>query len=134
MHEFLPHSEAKVHYLAEKMGVSPKRVRAKIESLQEANPMLGHRGCRLGIMYPEITAMQAKAIIEAACKVAKEGKKVFPEIMIPLVADVNELIRQKAVVDQVAQEVMAKAKNENQLPGGDHDRTPQSCHNCGQDC
>jgi pyruvate,orthophosphate dikinase len=110
LHEFLPHSEAKVHYLAEKMGVSPKRVRAKIESLQESNPMLGHRGCRLGIMYPEITAMQARAIIEAACKVAKEGKKVFPEIMIPLVADVNELIRQKAVVDQTAQVVMAKAK------------------------
>jgi pyruvate, orthophosphate dikinase len=110
LHEFLPHSEAKVHYLAEKMGVSPKRVRAKIESLQESNPMLGHRGCRLGIMYPEITAMQTRAIIEAACKVAKEGKKVFPEIMIPLVSDVNELIQQKAVVDKEAQEVMAKAK------------------------
>ena len=76
--------------------------------LSEANPMLGHRGCRLGITYPEITAMQARAIMQAACKAAKEGKKVFPEIMIPLVSDLKEFELQKEVVDQVAEEVVAK--------------------------
>jgi pyruvate,orthophosphate dikinase len=81
-----------------------------VAALHEVNPMLGHRGCRLGIMFPEITAMQARAIMQAACKVAKEGKKVLPEIMIPLVAHVNELKLQREVVEQVAEEVMNKAK------------------------
>ena len=72
--------------------------------------MLGMRGCRLGIMFPEITAMQVRAIMQAACKVTKEGKKVLPEIMIPLVSHVNEFKRQKAIVDEVAAEVMKRAK------------------------
>ena len=79
---------------------------ARVEELHEFNPMLGHRGCRLGIAYPEITEMQARAIMEAACQLNKEGLKVVPEIMIPLVGHVKEFQDQKAVVDRVAQDVM----------------------------
>ncbi|MBU2552295.1 MAG: pyruvate, phosphate dikinase [Proteobacteria bacterium] len=110
LHEFLPHTDAEIKDLAQKLGVKPAQIKDKVESLSEANPMLGHRGCRLGIMYPEITAMQARAIMEAACKVQQEGKKVFPEIMIPLVSHVNELAAQRALVEEVAEEVMAKKK------------------------
>jgi pyruvate,orthophosphate dikinase len=81
---------------------------ARVEELHEFNPMLGHRGCRLGITYPEITEMQARAIFEAACAVAKSGIQVIPEIMIPLVGDVAELRDQAAIVRRVAGEVMAK--------------------------
>jgi pyruvate, orthophosphate dikinase len=81
----------------------------KVESLHEFNPMLGHRGCRLGITYPEITEMQARAIFEAVVQVAKKGKKVVPEVMIPLIGSVQELEHQKAIVKRVADEVLAKA-------------------------
>jgi pyruvate, orthophosphate dikinase len=81
----------------------------RVEELHEFNPMLGHRGCRLGITYPEITEMQARAIFEAAVQVAKKGKKVIPEVMIPLVGSVKELENQKKIVVAVAEEVLAKA-------------------------
>jgi len=110
LHEFLPHSEKDIKDLAGKMGISYDRLYAKVASLQEANPMLGLRGCRLGILYPEITEMQARAIFEAACKVKKAGTEVKPEIMIPLVGTVAELKLQKDVVDRAAKEVFAKAK------------------------
>ncbi|NTV42312.1 MAG: pyruvate, phosphate dikinase, partial [Syntrophobacteraceae bacterium] len=106
LHEFLPHEEKDIQKLASKMGVSVEQVFAKVATLHEANPMLGHRGCRLGIVYPEITAMQARAIMEAACEVKKEGIGVHPEIMIPLVGHVNELKNQRKVVEAVAAEVM----------------------------
>lgn len=106
LHEFLPHQAREIKDLAEKMGITYQRLSDKISSLQETNPMLGHRGCRLGIVYPEITEMQARAIFEAACEVKQSGVDVHPEIMIPLVSDVNELIIQKQVVDRVASEVM----------------------------
>jgi len=106
LHEFLPGNPKDVNILAKKMGISKKKLTSRIESLHETNPMLGHRGCRLGIVYPEITEMQARAIFEAACQVAKEGIKVFPEVMIPLVGHVKELIMQKEVVDRVAKEVI----------------------------
>jgi len=80
----------------------------KIETLKEANPMLGHRGCRLGISYPEITEMQARAIFEAACELTKKNIKVFPEVMIPLVGHVKELVLQKKVVTETAEEVFKK--------------------------
>ncbi len=105
LHEFLPHTEKELAEIARLTGKSPEDIRAKAESLHEANPMLGHRGCRLGISYPEITEMQARAILEAACRVKKEGIDVNPEIMIPLVGHVAELKNQKAVVDRVAKEV-----------------------------
>ncbi|MCX8022503.1 MAG: pyruvate, phosphate dikinase [Syntrophorhabdaceae bacterium] len=112
LHEFLPHTEKEIEKLAAKMGIDAGTLSAKIQSLHEANPMLGHRGCRLGIAYPEITEMQARAIFEAACEVKKKGINVIPEVMIPLVGHVNELIAQKNVVDKVAKEVMAKYKME----------------------
>jgi pyruvate, orthophosphate dikinase len=105
LHEFLPHTEREVRDLAGKMGVAYEKIDTKIASLHEANPMLGHRGCRLGIAYPEITEMQARAVFEAACEVKKAGIDVHPEIMIPLVGHVNELKLQKEVVDKVAKEV-----------------------------
>ncbi len=106
LHEFLPHTQKEIRELAKEMGVKPSLLTKKVESLAEANPMLGHRGCRLGIAYPEITEMQARAIFEAACIVTKEGKRVYPEVMIPLVATVEELRRQKEIVVKTAEEVM----------------------------
>jgi pyruvate,orthophosphate dikinase len=108
LHEFLPHTDREIKELAEKMNVPFEKLKAKVTSLHEMNPMLGHRGCRLGITYPEITEMQARAIFEAACEVNREGIKVIPEVMIPLVGDVNEFVHQKRVVLKVAEEVMAK--------------------------
>ena len=88
LHEFLPTpGEKDMQKLATKMGIPFEQLHAKVVSLHEANPMLGHRGCRLGITFPEITKMQARAIMEAACEVAGEGMDVRPEIMIPLVGD-----------------------------------------------
>jgi len=106
LHEFLPHDEASQQEMAQQMGISIEQVQAKVEALHEFNPMLGHRGCRLGITYPEITEMQARAIIEAACQLTKEGVKVYPEIMIPLVGTKAELSNQKEVVVRTAQKVM----------------------------
>jgi len=106
LHEFLPHEEKDIEKLAEIIGMSAEKIKSKIENLKEMNPMLGHRGCRLGIVYPEITEMQARAIFEAACETAKENIKVTPEIMIPLVGHVNELKSQTDLVRKVADEVM----------------------------
>ncbi|HHJ52753.1 MAG TPA: pyruvate, phosphate dikinase, partial [Caldithrix abyssi] len=106
LHEFLPHDEASQKEMAEEMGISVDEVKAKVEALHEFNPMLGHRGCRLGITYPEITEMQARAIIEAACQLKKEGVNVLPEIMIPLVGTKAELANQKKVVVETARKVM----------------------------
>ena len=110
LHEFLPHTDGEIRELARQMGVSFEKLKERAESLKEANPMLGHRGCRLGISHPEITEMQARAILEAACLVAKQGVKVIPEIMIPLVGHINELRNQRELVDRTAQEVMAEQK------------------------
>lgn len=108
LHEFLPHDEDATRKLARKLGVKPKQLWERVQSLHEANPMLGHRGCRLGIVFPEITEMQARAIFEAAARAQKRGVKVIAEIMIPLVADVAELKLQSDLVRKVAAEVMAK--------------------------
>ncbi len=105
LHEFLPHTDREIQELAQKMGVSEETLRAKIDALHEMNPMLGHRGCRLGIVYPEITEMQARAILEAACEAKKQGIEAIPEIMIPLVSHVNELRRQEQVVRETAENV-----------------------------
>ncbi|MFH0764989.1 MAG: pyruvate, phosphate dikinase [Calditrichota bacterium] len=110
LHEFLPHTEEEINSLAKVMNESAERLAAKVEELREANPMLGHRGCRLGNVFPEITEMQARAILEAAAAAAKEGVKVLPEIMIPLVGFKAELVRQADIVRRVADEVMNKAK------------------------
>jgi len=106
LHEFLPKSEEEVRELAQVMGVPIKLLQEKVTVLQEFNPMLGHRGCRLGISYPEITEMQARAIFEAACELRKLGKNPFPEVMIPLVGSQEELRAQREIVEQAAQETM----------------------------
>ncbi len=108
LHEFVPHDDKTLKELASKIGMPFKEAKAKVTSLHEFNPMLGHRGCRLGIIYPEITEMQARAIFEAAVIVQKEGKTVKPEIMIPLVGNVAELKLQTDVVRRVAAEVFVK--------------------------
>jgi len=108
LHEFLPNDEASQKEMANQLGVSVEAINAKVQSLHELNPMLGHRGCRLGITYPEITAMQVQAIIEAACRVAKQGVKVQPEIMIPLVATKAELEDQRRLAADTAEKVMKK--------------------------
>ena len=108
LHEFLPHDEAGIADLAKSLSIPVQEVEARVESLAEANPMLGHRGCRLGIVYPEITAMQARAIIDAACVAAKDGVKVFPEIMIPLISGVEELKHQKDVVLKEIEKVFSE--------------------------
>ena len=105
LHEFLPHTASEIAALAGILKVPASKLRRTVESLVEANPMLGHRGCRLGITYPEITEMQARAIFEAACRVVARGKKVVVEVMIPLVAHVEELKRQAEIVRRVAQDV-----------------------------
>ena len=109
LHEFLPHSEEETRKLARKLKTSAKGLWNKVQALHEVNPMLGHRGCRLGVVFPEITEMQARAIFEAAVSVQKKGSEVFPEVMIPLVGDVNELRLQAEVVRRAAAEVFAKA-------------------------
>jgi len=106
LHEFLPQEDREQQELASAMGISIEKVKQRVASLHEFNPMLGHRGCRLGISYPEITEMQVRAIFEAACNVKKEGIVVEPEIMIPLVGFVSELKQQEQIVRRVADEVM----------------------------
>ncbi len=106
LHEFLPKSDDEVKELADTMGVPVVDLQEKVTVLHEFNPMLGHRGCRLGISYPEITEMQARAIFEAACELRKAGKNPFPEVMIPLVGSREEFSAQRQIVEQIAQETM----------------------------
>ena len=106
LHEFLPHTDEEIAALAQEMGITFEKLKEKVESLHEFNPMLGHRGCRLAVTYPEIAEMQTRAVIEAAIIVNKEGLKVSPEIMIPLVGEVKELQYVKKVVVETAQQVM----------------------------
>ncbi len=108
LHEFLPHGEADMKEMADKMGVSLDVVKAKVDALSEFNPMLGHRGCRLGITYPEITEMQTRAIIEAAVELSEEGVAVYPEIMVPLIGTVEEFANQKAIIAATAETVFAE--------------------------
>jgi pyruvate,orthophosphate dikinase len=110
LHEFVPQEEKQIRELAEATGKRLEKVKARIEQLHELNPMLGHRGCRLGISYPEVTRMQARAILEAAAELAKEKVHVLPEIMIPLVGNVRELADQRALILEVAEEVKREHK------------------------
>jgi pyruvate, orthophosphate dikinase len=110
LHEFLPHDAESQGHLAQKMGVSVEKIAQRVEQLHEFNPMLGHRGCRLGIAYPEITEMQARAVFEAAADVAKQKIKVKPEIMIPLVGFKKEFDLQAEIVHRVAKQVMSEKK------------------------
>jgi pyruvate,orthophosphate dikinase len=106
LHEFLPHGGEESKLLARTLGVSRAELAHVVESLRETNPMLGHRGCRLGITYPEITEMQGRAIFEAAIRAKRRGVRVRPEIMIPLVATVREFDHQRAILEEVATQVL----------------------------
>jgi pyruvate,orthophosphate dikinase len=110
LHEFVPHDSEKLHQLSKELGISMSLLKRRVLALHENNPMLGHRGVRLGISYPEITEMQIRAIFEATAELLKSGKKAFPEIMIPVTCTVNELIHQKKIVDRVYKEVCEKSK------------------------
>jgi pyruvate,orthophosphate dikinase len=109
LHEFLPHNEEDIKDLSVEMGISFEELKETVQSLQEFNPMLGHRGCRLAVTYPEIAEMQARAIIEAAINVNKDGMNVIPEIMIPLVGELKELKYVKDVIVKTANEIIEKA-------------------------
>lgn len=109
LHEFLPHGEEDTRKLARKLKVNAKSLWDKVQSLHEANPMLGHRGCRLGVVFPEITEMQAQAIFQAAANMQKKGVRVIPEVMIPLVADMKELQLQSETVRRVAADVFERS-------------------------
>jgi pyruvate,orthophosphate dikinase len=108
LHEFLPHTDKDQADLAKKLGIKAEDIARRVQELHEFNPMLGHRGCRLGIVYPEITGMQARAIIEAACDVKKSGIEVKPEIMIPLVGFATEFKDQEKIVRDTAEKVFAE--------------------------
>jgi pyruvate,orthophosphate dikinase len=110
LHEFLPKTDAELREIAKDLGVSFKKLQARNKALHEFNPMLGHRGCRLAITYPEIYEMQVQAIMEAACQVKKKGIKAIPEIMIPLIADVNELIVMREMTIRIATAVEKRYK------------------------
>ncbi|RKY38730.1 MAG: pyruvate, phosphate dikinase [Candidatus Omnitrophota bacterium] len=111
LHEFLPKTDEEIEQLSEKIGISPQKIKDTVTSLHEFNPMLGFRGCRLGVVYPEIVKMQAQAIFEAAAYLIKEERiKVKPEVMVPLVGHVNEIIITKNYIDEVAKEVSRNYK------------------------
>ena len=108
LHEFVPHDPQGQQTMADEMGISLEEIVKRVNSLAENNPMLGHRGCRLGITFPEITAMQTRAILSAACELKKEGKNPMPEIMVPLIGILYEFKQQKEIIQKVAKEVFAE--------------------------
>ena len=110
LHEFVPHDAEKLRQLSNELGIRMSLLKRRVLALHENNPMLGHRGVRLGISYPEITEMQIRAIFEATAEILKSGQKAFPEIMIPVTCTVNELIHQKKIVDKVYEEVCTRTK------------------------
>lgn len=112
LHEFLPHTDEEIIHVAHELGVPAKVMRNKVMNLKEFNPMLGHRGCRLGITHPEITRMQARAIIEAAVELSMEGVEIYPEIMIPLIGTRDEFHHQAEIVKAVAKEVFEEYGHE----------------------
>jgi pyruvate,orthophosphate dikinase len=132
LHEFLPHAEHEHAEVAEVIGVDPDAVRVRSNELRESNPMLGHRGCRLAISYPEIPEMQARAIFEAAARVIGEKVKVLPEIMVPLIATRREFDIMKAIVDRVAREVMAAEKVRINYLVGTMIELPRACLMAGE--
>ncbi len=132
LHEFVPHEDAEMKRLSREIGIPLATLKAKGESLKELNPMLGHRGCRLSVTYPEILEMQARAIIEAACEVKKAGIRVLPEIMIPLVSHVNEYTYCHERVVQTAKKVMAERKVKVQYMVGTMIELPRAALQAGR--
>ncbi len=127
LHEFVPHDEKSQQEMASEMGVDLETVKRKVDSLHEMNPMLGHRGCRLGITYPEITEMQARAIFEAALNLKKKDIKAIPEIMIPLIGTVEEFRLQEQLIRKVADELFAERDDEIEYMVGTMIEIPRAC-------
>ena len=127
LHEFMSLSEDQEKSLADNLNIDVSTVKSRVSALHELNPMLGHRGCRLGIAYPEITEMQARAILEASAELTKSGVSVLPEIMIPLVGTVTEYINQEKVIRKVAKDVMKEYKLELKFMVGTMIELPRAC-------
>lgn len=132
LHEFVPHDLAGQETMAKEMGVSVEEIKKRVNSLAENNPMLGHRGCRLGITFPEITAMQTRAILGAACELKKEGYNPCPEIMVPLIGTVQELKQQKAIILATSKEVFAEYGIEVEFEIGTMIEIPRAALTAGQ--
>ena len=126
LHEFLPHTDEEIAELAKQMGISFDKLKATVEGLHEFNPMLGHRGCRLAVTYPEIAEMQTRAVIEAAIQANKEGLNVVPEIMIPLVGEIKELKFVRDVVVKTVEEVLKENNTELQYKVGTMIEVPRA--------
>ena len=122
LHEFVPKTPAETRAMAAKTGVPVAQLQAKINSLHELNPMLGHRGCRLGITYPEVYDMQVEAIMSSACELAKAGAEIAPEIMIPLVGTTAELEILRKNAERVCEAVIARTKTRIKYTDRHHDR------------
>lgn len=127
LHEFVPHEEANQEEMAKELDISADEVKSRVNDLHEMNPMMGHRGCRLGITYPEITEMQARAIIEAAVNLKKKGIKAFPEIMIPLIGTIEEFKNQEKVVRATAEKVFAETGEKVDYLVGTMIEIPRAC-------
>jgi len=127
LHEFLPQEQAEIETSARDLGVSVEKIKEKIEQLHETNPMLGHRGCRLGLSYPEIYEVQVEAIFAAACALTREGVKVFPEVMIPLVGTVEEFRRLRRLVLDTAEKVMDREDTRVEFLVGTMIEIPRAC-------
>ncbi|MAN78824.1 MAG: pyruvate, phosphate dikinase, partial [Magnetovibrio sp.] len=127
LNEFLPHTDEELAEVAKAAGVTTEDVRVRRAELDESNPMLGHRGCRLAIAYPEICEMQARAIFEAQAEIMKEGKKAYPEVMVPLVSLKKEFEMQKEIIDRIAKEVMAEQGIELPYMVGTMIELPRAC-------
>jgi pyruvate, orthophosphate dikinase len=127
LHEFVPHEDANQAEMAKELGISAAEVKSRVHDLHEMNPMMGHRGCRLGITYPEITEMQARAIIEAAVNLKKKGIKSYPEIMIPLIGTVEEFKNQEKIVRETAEKVFAEKGEKVDYLVGTMIEIPRAC-------
>ena len=127
LHEFLPQEEEQISKLAEELNITTKELKARIENLHELNPMLGHRGCRLGISYPEITEMQARAIFEATAQLKNENQSPFPEVMVPLVVSVEEFTNQKKIINDMAETVKKETGTQFEYLVGTMIELPRAC-------
>lgn len=132
LHEFLPHGDDEIHDLAAALGLDTDQVESRVAALREVNPMLGHRGCRLGIMFPAITEMQAKAIAQAAAHCIQRGVDAKPEIMVPLVADNNELVLQKELIERIITEELTAAGVDLEIPIGTMIELPRAALTAGE--
>ena len=127
LHEFLPNEVHKIEQLAKDLGITKNELKERIKNLHELNPMLGHRGCRLGISFPEITEMQARAIFEATAQLVQENKSPLPEVMVPLVSSVSEFSNQRKIIDSIAEKVKNESGTKFKYLVGTMIELPRAC-------